>query len=81
MINLLLKIGGELEYEAIHSYGERVENRLFSLKVIKLSKRRPLSDAIESEIFNLLHIDGEVKSPLNYLMARYSFRLLIEIAE
>jgi len=52
----ILKVNGGEQYGAIHSYGERIDRRLFSIKVIKLSEREPLEDAIESKILNLFGI-------------------------
>ncbi|NPA60775.1 MAG: hypothetical protein GXO06_00630, partial [Epsilonproteobacteria bacterium] len=77
----ILKVNGGEQYGAIHSYGERIDRRLFSIKVIKLSEREPLEDAIESKILNLLHINIDIDSPINHLMAKYSFRFFDRVAQ
>ena len=74
----LLNISGKginnekIEYSNIHKYNEKIDNKLFSLRVIKTNGKNPFIGAMEYSIIKFLSGDNIISK---LIKPRYYFRL------
>ena len=74
----LLKINGreingeQIKYYQKHKYNEKIDNKLFSLRVLKIGNTSPFQNSIENKIINFFNND--IVS--NLIKPRYYFRVL-----
>jgi capsular exopolysaccharide synthesis family protein len=61
----------KFNYNKICKYNKKIDNKYFSLKVIKLNKKSPFIDSLESKIINLFHD----KTITDLIEPRYYFRV------
>jgi len=62
----------KFNYNKICKYNDKIDNKYFSLKVIKLNKKSPFIDSLESKIINFFHN----KTITDLIEPRYYFRVI-----
>jgi len=67
----LLEINNEITYSQVHKYNKKIENELFTLRVIKTNGENPFKESIENKIINFFDYPA-----LSYFIKpRYYFRI------